>query len=107
MPLPHHLKRKQTGQTSNATKKPVVRKKPPLQARVLKYAAHQLKHAANGFKVASQEEINARLDTCAACPTKQFKSGYCMRCGCKCNSSRVALLNLLASAVSKCPDGHW
>ncbi len=81
---------------------------PTFLQKMVNYAASQLKHAKNGFQVASEAEIARRLSICEQCP--KFVAHACQVCGCNCSSNGSALRNKLASASATCPhpDGaRW
>jgi hypothetical protein len=56
------------------------------------------KFAASGFRVASREEYNARMKTCASCD--QFDKLRCYLCGCFIDAKAWL-------PQEKCPLGKW
>jgi hypothetical protein len=83
----------------------IVHELPPLLERVGMFAAALAKHACDGFRRRSEEEIREILDThCRSC---EFFSGqHCTRCGCYCNDHDV-FLNKLAWKSESCPENKW
>lgn len=62
------------------------------------------RHAADGLRKCSQEQVNERLAICRGCP--EFVGDRCQECGCHCNERRI-FLNKLAWRSESCPLGKW
>ncbi|MEI8381050.1 MAG: hypothetical protein WCJ09_13035 [Planctomycetota bacterium] len=57
-----------------------------------------------GMPRRTDAEIEERLEICQACPF--LKNHHCLKCGCACVESN-RLINKLALATEKCPEGNW
>ena len=62
------------------------------------------RHAADGLRKCSQEQVSGRLAVCRNCSA--FRGDRCAECGCHCNDRRV-FLNKLAWRSEACPLGKW
>lgn len=62
------------------------------------------RHAADGMRKCSEEEVNERLAICQDCSS--FDGDRCKECGCQCNERRL-FLNKLAWRSEVCPLGKW
>lgn len=60
---------------------------------------------AAGMPKRSDEQVADILQTCQACPL--YHNGGCRKCGCRANSSKIALLNMIRMATKNCPEGKW
>ena len=69
-----------------------------------RFIAALTRHAADGLRKCSQEQVNERLAICQACPA--FAGDRCQECTCRCNERRV-FLNKLAWRSEVCPLGKW
>jgi len=69
-----------------------------------RFVAALTRHAADGLRRCSQEQVNERLAICQNCP--EFAGDRCRECGCHCNERRV-FLNKLAWRSEVCPLGKW
>ncbi|MES2789511.1 MAG: hypothetical protein V4719_07810 [Planctomycetota bacterium] len=69
-----------------------------------RFIAALTRHAADGLRKCSQEQVNERLAICQNCP--EFAGDRCGECGCHCNERRV-FLNKLAWHSEVCPLGKW
>jgi hypothetical protein len=87
---------------------------PGLLTKAANLAKAAVKHAANGFRECTADEVQLRLAICVACPqfverpgsTPEVPSGTCRACGCGC-SSGTEILNKLRWASEQCPHGKW
>jgi hypothetical protein len=80
---------------------------PTLVERAQRYAAALWRHAKDGLRITSAEEIARRLAICQNCPSGEFDGAGCRVCGCPVNSTENSLRNKLAMASETCPRGHW
>ena len=74
-------------------------------SRMLRFVQAKAKHAAAGFPVVSQEQLQARLSACEGC--EYFVEQTCSKCGCPIKEDRAAFWNKLAFATEDCPEGKW
>jgi hypothetical protein len=74
--------------------------------KALNFSKAAIGHLLAGSPTCSQEQIDARLAICRACPF--FTGSACshIECGCNVNAART-YLNKLAWADQACPDGKW
>lgn len=78
---------------------------PPFVEKARTFLSDLGRWALSGFKVTTQEQLDARLEVCQACPYwggttgGQLVSSRCGKCGC--SGLKLAL------ATSKCPLGKW
>lgn len=77
---------------------------PSLVIRGWNFANALARWALAGMPRRTQEQIDARLAICQACPALQ--NDHCTKCGCACVENN-RLINKLALATEKCPDGKW
>lgn len=77
---------------------------PSLASKVLHFGAAMVGHAANGFALRSQEQIDGLLIICRGC--EHYRDGKCNLCGCVVNSGET-FRNKLAVASEACPAGKW
>lgn len=80
---------------------------PTLLERAQRYAAALWRHAADGLRITSPDELARRLAICQNCPSGEFDGAGCRVCGCPVNSTENSLRNKLAMASEACPRGHW
>jgi len=80
------------------------KKSPSWIIRGVNFAGAMSAHAADGFRRCSQEQIDARLAICQACP--QLVNNHCSLCGCACVAENQ-LVNKLALKSSECPIAKW
>lgn len=79
--------------------------KPNWLIRGWNFTAAMAKWTAAGRPMRTQDEIDARLKICQACPYLDRQSN-CTVCGCACVETNQ-VLNKLAIATEKCPKGKW
>ena len=77
---------------------------PLLAGQAWRFVKALTRHAADGLRKCTQEEVNHRLSICQLCPA--FTGDRCRECGCRCNE-RKAFLNKLAWRSEGCPLGKW
>jgi hypothetical protein len=79
---------------------------PGLGRRLFNFGKAAIAHAASGLPTCTQEQIDARLAICRACPL--FDGSICRHadCGCRIGQQRK-FLNKLAWADQSCPLGKW
>lgn len=77
---------------------------PSLAIRGWNFAAAMSRWALAGMPRRTLDEISARLAICQAC--EYLQNQRCTKCGCPC-VERNQLVNKLALATEKCPDGRW
>lgn len=82
---------------------------PPVVIRGLNFTAALFRHAVNGFRTRTPDEIEERLEICKACPYRVDINGVvnCSKCGCQCVGNNDIFLNKLAWTSEVCPDGRW
>ena len=78
---------------------------PPLLIRGWNFAAAMAKWALCGFPRRSEAEIADRLAICQACDNFEAQRQRCLKCGCCVETEQ--LINKLALATERCPEGHW
>ena len=86
------------------TAAPPAQSAPPLIVRGWNFATAIARWTLAGMPRRSQAEIDARLAICQACPFLQ--NDHCTKCGCACVEQN-RLINKLALATEKCPEGKW
>lgn len=62
------------------------------------------RHAVDGLRKCSSEEIEQRFMQCQTCPA--FTGQHCNDCGCTCNEKKT-FLNKLAWRSESCPRNRW
>jgi hypothetical protein len=77
---------------------------PSLLIRGWNFAAAMARWTVAGLPRRTQAEIDERLAICQACPFLQ--NNHCTKCGCACVEQN-RLINKLALATEKCPEGKW
>lgn len=78
----------------------------PLRA-AYNFSLAAIKHAADGGRLATDEAIHRRLETCHTCPSMRFNGKICEHLNCGCSIQEKKFLSKLAWASEACPDGHW
>lgn len=85
---------------------------PSFAKKLINFTKAFVNHAKTGFKQASEQEIEQRLEICRSC--ELFKvlnndgAGVCTHDSCGCNISDVqTFFNKLAWADQSCPQGKW
>lgn len=113
IPDPYKTTQPENKQEENSTPKI---SEPTFLEKVVTYAKSTAKHIATGAKLRSQEEIDAIMDICRACPFfnvgEQKKetavSGKCGKgCGCNLNTNKSHVTNKIARLDESCPDKRW
>lgn len=79
---------------------------PPLAEQVVDFAVISARHTANGFKLLTAPEVEARYAVCLTCPYLADAKNRCNVCGCKI-SGAVSQKNAAAWQVKDCPKGFW
>jgi hypothetical protein len=71
------------------------------------YAAALARWTAAGFPTRDAAEV-ARIEAehCRPC-TPHYRDGRCKKCGCRVNTSGLAVVNKIAMATEHCPLGKW
>jgi hypothetical protein len=77
---------------------------PSLMIRGWNFAAAMARWTLAGMPRRTQAEIDERLAICQACP--HLHNNHCTKCGCACVEQN-RLVNKLALATEKCPEGKW
>lgn len=77
---------------------------PTLLIRGWNFTAAMARWTLAGMPRRTQAEIDERLAICQACPFLQ--NNHCTKCGCACVEQN-RLVNKLALATEKCPEGRW
>lgn len=72
--------------------------------RAASFAASAFRHAANGAKQCTQEQIDARYAICKACPL--LVGDRCTKCGCGITPN-LSIFSKLSWASERCPIGKW
>jgi hypothetical protein len=80
---------------------------PPLTARIWNFALAAARHARDGFRIVTRDELQQRLAACETCPL--LVDGRCTHaaCGCPISGDRSAYWSKLAWASEGCPDNRW
>lgn len=81
---------------------------PSLGGRLARYAKAVVGHAAGGFRVRDDAEVERILrEHCQPC--RYHDAGVCRhgRCGCRVNANGSALSNKIRMASQSCPIGYW
>lgn len=76
----------------------------PFSQQAWRFITALTRHAADGLRKSSQEQLNHRLAICQNCPA--FTGDRCQECSCRCNERQV-FLNKLAWRSESCPLGNW
>ena len=72
---------------------------------IQEFYSNNQKHQKNPEEsIATEEQINERMDICNSC--EHYKDEACMLCGCRVVRSSV-YQNKLADKSASCPDGRW
>ncbi len=89
---------------------------PPLPSifkKLTHFAPALIGHVVNGMPTCTQDQIDARLAICRACPGNFYVQdpdnpnlGVCANCGCH-TGREQKFLNKLGWADQKCPAGYW
>lgn len=69
------------------------------------YAKAVTRHVASGMERRTDQEVDSVFSICKSC--ESYRGGVCKRCGCRCNTGKIALLNKLRMKSEHCPDGKW
>jgi hypothetical protein len=71
------------------------------------YAVALTRWTAAGFPTRTPAEV-ARIEAehCRPC-TPHYRDGRCTKCGCRVNTSSLAVANKIAMATEHCPAGKW
>jgi hypothetical protein len=77
---------------------------PALIVRGWNFTAAMARWTLAGMPRRTQAEIDKRLAICQACPF--LENQHCSQCGCMCVEQN-RLINKLALATEKCPQGKW
>jgi hypothetical protein len=80
---------------------------PDLLTRIWNFTRAQARHARDGFRIVTQEEQAARLETCRACPLLVADVCTHEKCGCGVSGDRSRFWSKLAWASEECPLGKW
>lgn len=77
---------------------------PSFLQRAVHFAGALTRHALDGCRKRTEDEIAAVLEICKAC--EKFNGQGCNVCGCNCSGQQV-FMNKLAWASEHCPLGKW
>lgn len=80
---------------------------PSLMLRVARFVPAIMRHALDGGRKRTENEVEELLAICEQCPLFRADVGKCAKCGCNCSRNADEFLNKLAWRSERCPEGKW
>jgi hypothetical protein len=80
---------------------------PCLLKKVWNFTLASAKHAVDGFRIVTRDELENRLAICEQCPLLVNQVCTHKDCGCGIRGDRGTFWSKLAWRSETCPDGKW
>ena len=80
---------------------------PSAARRVVNFGLASIRHFFSGQGTRTDEEIEAILEICHACPSGLFNGSFCESLACGCFLNKKKHFSKIAWKSESCPEGHW